>query len=164
MAKKRKTKRKTVNAVPKRIAGMKVPKALRRGRVGRLLASPAGQALIVAAAARAGESLIGRDAQPGSAVRKTPAQSQATISTLREGGGESSAAFVYALRQGARAFIAAMQAQQVATRADLDRAREPGPATAGRGEETPGKEETLGKEEILAKKDRGERPDRRTAH
>lgn len=143
-------KRKTPNAIPKRVAGMKVPKALRRGRVGRLLASPVGQALILETAARTGEHLIGREARPGSAVRKTAADSQVAISDFGEGASESSAAFVYALRQAARAFAAAMQEQQVAARAEGGRDRES--PMAGPDEEK------------LEKKEQGERPDRRTAH
>ena len=135
MAKKRK------NAVPKRIAGMKVPKGLRKGRVGELLSSPVGQALIIETVARAGEHLIGRESRPGSAVRKGAARSQAAISDLGESASESSAAVVYALRQAARAFVAAMQEQQAAGRAEAGRA-----------------------EEKLEKKEQGERPDRRTAH
>jgi hypothetical protein len=140
MAKKRK-KRRTANLVPKRIAGMKTPKALRRGKVGRLLASPAGQALIAATIARAGEPLIGRDARPGSAARTTAVRAQGAISEFGEGTAESSAAFIYALRQAARAFVTAMQESQVAARTE-----------AGRDEER------------LEKKEQGERPDRRTAH
>jgi len=135
MAKKRK------NVVPKRIAGMKVPKSLRKGRVGELLSSPVGQALIIETVARAGEHLIGRQTRPGSAVRKGAVRSQEAISDLGENTSESSAAVVHALRQAARAFVAAMQEQQ----------------SAGRPE--PGRDE-----EKVEKKDQGERPDRRTAH
>lgn len=131
MAKKRK------NAVPKRIAGMKVPKSLRKGRVGELLSSPVGQALIVETVARAGEH--------GSAVRKGAVRSKETISDLGENASESSAAVVYALRQAARAFVAAMQEQQAAGRAE-----------AGRDGEREG--------EKVEKKAQGERQDRRTAH
>lgn len=143
-------KRKKTNAIPKRIAGMKVPKGLRRGRVGRLLASPVGQALILDMAARAGEHLIGREARPGSGLRKTAVRSQEAISDVGESASESSAAFVYALRQAARAFVTAMQEQQVAARPDSGREREPAPA----GRDEPG----------LEKKEPGERSDRRTAH
>ena len=166
MAKKRK------NAIPKRIAGMKVPKGLRKGRVGQLLASPVGQALIVGAVARAGETLIGRAPRPGSADGKAAAQSQgaqfqaaqsqgaqsqaaqaqAAVAAFSPGAGESSAAFVYALRQAARAFVTAMQEQRVAARAEGGGGREPGPEPAGRDEES------------VAKKDQGVRPDRCTAH
>lgn len=147
MAKKRK------NALPKRVGGLKVPKALRRGRAGRLLASSAGQALVIEMAARAGEPPIGREAKPGSAGRKTADRSQDVLADFGDGAAESSAAVVYALRQAARAFVTAMQAQQAAARAEGGgRDRGPEPDTAGRDAEPP------------EKKDQGERSDRRTAH
>lgn len=143
-------KRKRANAVPKRIAGMKVPKALRRGRIGQLLASPAGQALLIQTVARAGEHLIARETRPGSTVRTAAARSQDAAEELGEGAAESGAAFAYALRQAARAFVTAMQAQQQRAREPGGPEREPERADAG--------------EARLEKKDRGERPDHRTAH
>lgn len=142
-------KRKRANGVPKRIAGMKVPKALRRGQVAQLLASPVGQALLIQTVARAGEDLISRQAQPGSGVRTGAARSQDAMADLGQGASESSAAFAYALRQAARAFVTAMQEQQLA--------REPG--AAERAPEPAGSGEAR-----LEKKDRGERPDRHMAH
>lgn len=44
---KAKKKDKPVDLLPKRIAGVKVPKKVRRGRFGQLLASPSGQKLIL---------------------------------------------------------------------------------------------------------------------
>lgn len=143
-------KRKRANGVPKRIAGMKVPKALRRGRVAQLLASPVGQALLIETVARAGEHLISREARPGSSVRTAAARSQDAMADLGQGASESSAAFAYALRQAARAFVTAMQEQQQLAREPGAAAREPEPAAAG--------------EARLEKKDRGERPDRHMAH
>lgn len=139
MAKKRK------NAVPKRIAGMKVPKRLRKGRVGELLSSPVGQVLIFETVARAGERLVGRRTRPGSAERRGAVRSQEAVSDLGENASESSAAVVYALRQAARAFVAAMQEQQAAGRVG-----------AAHEEARDG--------EKVEKKEQGERPDRRTAH
>ena len=44
--------KKTRSFLPKKIAGVKVPKSVRKGRFGELLASPTGQALIAEAVQR----------------------------------------------------------------------------------------------------------------
>ena len=51
-------KKKKSDLLPKRIAGVKVPKAVRKGRFGELLASPSGQKLILEAI-MAGAAVVG---------------------------------------------------------------------------------------------------------
>ena len=78
MAKKKKS------ALPKRIAGMKVPKALRKGRAARFLASPAGIALLSEAAVAAGAVVAGKQAPKGSIARKLVDHPLAGLSDLTD--------------------------------------------------------------------------------
>jgi len=67
MAKSRKTSK---GLIPKRIAGVKVPKAARKGRFGELLASKTGQAMIAKAILSAGAAAAGLKAKKSPKVRK----------------------------------------------------------------------------------------------
>jgi uncharacterized protein (DUF1501 family) len=117
MAKKAKTR----NRLPKRVAGVKVPKALRRGRLGRLLASPVGQAIIIESVVRTGEHMLSRGSSTGSALRGVVDRSGAAASDLGGQAAEQSSQVVYAMRQAARAFIDAMQEdRQARVQAELE--------------------------------------------
>lgn len=123
MAKKR-------NRLPKRIAGFKVPKAVRKSALGDFLASPAGQAVIADGLLRAGGWMLRRQAEPGSATRELAAQSGAAMQGMGAEAANNSAAVVYALRQAARAFVDAMQEDRAARAA---REEEPAAARGGDG-------------------------------
>ncbi len=62
-------KKKLKARLPKRIAGVKVPKALRKGPLGQFLGSPAGQAMIVDGLVQAGRALVKADGRPGEALK-----------------------------------------------------------------------------------------------
>lgn len=66
-----KTRKKT--DVPKRIAGAKVPKPLRRG-LKRLAKSPEGKAAVVEALLVAGAALVAQQMRPGSKARRAAAK------------------------------------------------------------------------------------------
>lgn len=131
MAKKKKS------FLPKRMAGVKVPKSVRKGRLGELIASPAGQAAIaevvmalgaVAGAKKVKDSPKARDALADVADR------------LRDGGADkgkaaartataASGALAYALGEAARSFAEALQ-----RRGDgHDEDRERGPIASAEG-------------------------------
>jgi hypothetical protein len=106
-------KKKLKATLPKRIAGVKVPKVLRKGSLGRFLGSPAGQALIVASLVQAGRSAVKEDSKAGVILNrladqfdgkhggKHPHDDGLDISQL-------SAALVVALKDGARSFVGAL--------------------------------------------------------
>jgi hypothetical protein len=121
MAKKAKKR----NRLPKRVAGVKVPKALRRGRLGRLLASPVGQAIIIESVVRTGEHMLSRNSASGSALRDVAGRSGAAASGLGHQAADQSSQVVYALRQAARSFIDAMQEDRQARLAELEPALGP---------------------------------------
>ena len=66
-----KSKKKSKSVIPKRIAGVKVPKKARKGRFGELLASRTGQAMIARAILVAGEAAPSQPIEP-EAERWTP--------------------------------------------------------------------------------------------
>jgi hypothetical protein len=74
--------KKNQNFLPKRIAGVKVPKSVRKGPLGELIASPAGPALIAEAvmAARAKTFKDGSKIKAGDDAdsKKTPATYEAS--------------------------------------------------------------------------------------
>ena len=67
MAKKRK------NKLPKRLAGVKVPKALRKGEIGKFLVSPEGQKLVAQGLAAAGAMIAATQAPKAVKAAKEPA-------------------------------------------------------------------------------------------
>lgn len=100
MAKKNKT------VLPKRIAGVKVPKALRSaGGLGALLASPVATALLV----DAGEAILAKQSKKGSTARKLAKKFSASGEGATHQAGAAPAALAYALSEAARAFMAALK-------------------------------------------------------
>lgn len=110
-----KKKKKAKNHLPKRIAGVKVPKSVRRSRFGALLASPAGQALVAEAVLGAGalvatktahnpkvrEGAKGATDRIGHAGDEAKHEFAAASSTLTYAVGEAARSFADALRHGA---------------------------------------------------------------
>ena len=98
--------------VPKRIAGVKIPKALRRG-LRDLAASQNGRTVLVEALAAAGTALAATQAQPGSTTRKAAAKKAPKVSAaadeLREKASDARAATVAALEDAARSFTDALR-------------------------------------------------------
>jgi hypothetical protein len=121
-----KDRKRTKGLIPKKIAGVKVPKSVRKGRFGELLASKTGQALIAQAILGAGAVAAGMKAKDSPKVRKFAAETkhkvedtgQGATSNLNEAGstvayafGEAARTFVEALRRGeSRSFAAAEDA------------------------------------------------------
>jgi hypothetical protein len=95
------------NKVPKRIAGVKLPKPLRRG-LRDLAASQNGRTVLVEALAAAGAALAASQAQPGSKTRKAAAENApkvgAAAENLRARAGETRDATIAALEDAARSF------------------------------------------------------------
>lgn len=108
-----KKKKKAKAALPKRIAGVKVPKAVRRSRFGDLLASRTGQALIAEALLGAGVLAAGKKASENPKVRE--ATHDAKVRTLKAGDeaahdvGAAGATLAYALGEAARSFAEALR-------------------------------------------------------
>jgi hypothetical protein len=71
--------------LPKRIAGVKVPKTLRRGRAAKFLSSPVGIALLSDALVTAGAMLTKKEARPGSATRQFADHPLASLADLGAG-------------------------------------------------------------------------------
>lgn len=116
-------RKKNKTALPKRIAGVKVPKALRKGRAGRFLASPVGMALVSDAILAAGVAAVGTQAKLGSATRKFADHPLAGLTRLRDDARQRGEESTEALRG---AFAAASVAFADALRSSAD-ALDPGP-------------------------------------
>lgn len=78
------SKKRKANAVPKRIGGVKVPKALRRG-LKELAASETGKAVLTEALMAAGAVLAATQTKPGSKTRKLAAKHAPDLQSI-EGG------------------------------------------------------------------------------
>jgi hypothetical protein len=107
MAKKLKIK------LPKRVAGVKIPKSVRKGPVGQFLNSGAGQIMIAEAlVAAAGTLAISRsdaDSPIGDAVRHPIDTTRRVGHRAANAGADQAARMSYALKEAARAFRDAMQ-------------------------------------------------------
>lgn len=110
---KSKKKAKSAAALPKRIAGVKVPKAVRRGRFADLLASRQGQALIAEAILGAGAVAAGLKAKDDPKVRRVAKDAKDSLVNAGDdavtGVGAAGATLAYALAEGARAFAEALR-------------------------------------------------------
>ena len=98
-------------AIPKRIAGVKVPKAVRKGRFGELLASRTGQAVIAQAILGAGAVAAGVKAKDSPKVQSAARKAKHAI-TDKAGAAASdtgASALAYAFGEAARSFADAMR-------------------------------------------------------
>ncbi|MFC3069913.1 hypothetical protein [Phenylobacterium soli] len=109
--------KKKKNFLPKTIAGVKVPKAVRKGRLGELIASPAGQAAIAEAVMAVGAVAGAKKVKDSPKARSALAE---VADRLRDGAGDAShktgkaasvasGAIAYALGEAARSFAEALQ-------------------------------------------------------
>jgi len=107
-------KKKNKGLLPKKIAGRKVPKALRKGRMADFLASPIGIAILSDALVLAGGSLLGHESHRGSKTRrflKHPMESlEAAADKASDGGSEIAGSAAEASRRLAAAFAAGVKA------------------------------------------------------
>lgn len=105
--------RKTQSLLPKRIAGVKVPKAVRKGRFGELLASRTGQVLIAEAIMAAGAVAGAKKAGESPKARRLVHQAAERVRHAGDGGGRelgaASATLAYALGEAARSFADALR-------------------------------------------------------
>lgn len=113
MSKSKKKSAKGGSALPKRIAGVKVPKAVRKGRFAELLASRQGQHLIAEAILGAGALAAGMKAKDDPKVRRVAKDAKESV--VQAGGdtagavGGASATLAFALAEAARAFAEALR-------------------------------------------------------
>ena len=107
MAKKLKVK------LPKRIAGMKIPKAVRKGPIGDFLNSSGGQIILaqalVAAAGVFAASRTEPDSRAGDALRHPVENARAAARAAKRQGREQAARLSFALKEASLAFRTAME-------------------------------------------------------
>lgn len=127
--------------LPKRIAGVKIPKAIRKSGVGDFLASPGGKAVLAEVAVAAGALFAAKEAIPESDQRRMARGARkgldhvgdaamAKVSQAGDAVSDASQRYVYAFREAAEAFRAALRrydAQQLEIWADDDRPTETAP-------------------------------------
>ncbi|RAK61437.1 hypothetical protein DJ021_17325 [Phenylobacterium hankyongense] len=111
--------KKTKSFLPKRIAGVKVPKSVRKGRLGELLASRTGQALIAEALMAAGAVGAAKKTADSPKAQHLMADAADKMKTLggdakhkagdaKDKVEEAGSTFAFALGEAARSFAAAL--------------------------------------------------------
>ena len=109
-------KKKTQGFLPKKIAGVRVPKKVRKGRFGELLASQSGQKLIAEAILGAGAVAAGaiaaRDPDVKRKASKIKHQALDAGDHATHDMSSAGAAFAYALNEAARSFSEALRRGQ----------------------------------------------------
>lgn len=106
--------------LPKKIAGVKVPKKVRQGRFGELLASPTGQKVIAEAIMAAGAAIGAKKAADHPKVRQLAKDAKDKVADAAGGAsdgalgltaqaGTTSGAIAYALGEAARTFTEALR-------------------------------------------------------
>lgn len=104
MAKRKKNKA----ALPKRVAGLKIPKAVRKGGWPALLASPIGAGVVSNLITAAAAGMAGHEAQRGSRTRRAAAHATGGVEHAVGNAGAAmnhqAQAFTYALGEAARTF------------------------------------------------------------
>lgn len=104
MAKKRKKA-----SLPKRLAGVKIPKKVRKGRLGALLASPLGQELLAGSVAVAGGALAARKAKHSPEARRLAGRLKHAGEDRIDETEAAAGLFAHALGEAARSFAEALQ-------------------------------------------------------
>jgi hypothetical protein len=106
-------KKKNKSFLPKRIAGVKVPRSVRKGRLGELLASRTGQTLIAEAIMAAGAMGVAKKAKDSPKARSFMHDA---ADRVRQAGGDAGqevgaagGALAYALGEAARSFADALR-------------------------------------------------------
>jgi hypothetical protein len=100
--------------LPKRVAGFKVPKTLRRGKFAKFLASPAGAAVMVAAIDHISEAALTRDSTGTTGVRRA---FRAGVDKVRHTTHDvAENAFSHAVRAGLNAFSETLREYRMARR------------------------------------------------
>ncbi|MFL5295041.1 MAG: hypothetical protein ACJ798_01535 [Phenylobacterium sp.] len=104
--------KKSKGFLPKKIAGVKVPKKVRKGQFGELLASKTGQALIAQALLAAGAVAGAKKAADSPKARGALADFADKVKSAGDGAGsqvsEGSSAMTYALGEAVRTFAEAL--------------------------------------------------------
>lgn len=108
-----KSGKKSKGLIPKRIAGVKVPRKVRKGRFGELLASKTGQAVIAQAILGAGAVAAGLKAKDDPKVRRAARKAGHGVSETAQGAtqatAEAGSTLAYALGEAARTFAEALR-------------------------------------------------------
>jgi hypothetical protein len=110
-----KSRKKSKGLIPKRIAGVKVPKKVRKGRFGELLASKTGQAVIAQAILGASAVAAGLKAKNDPKVRKAAKDAKQraadTAHDAKLATGEAGSTLAYALSEAAKTFAEALRGE-----------------------------------------------------
>jgi hypothetical protein len=110
-----KSRKKSKGLIPKRIAGVKVPRKVRKGRFGELLASKSGQAVIAQAILGAGAVAAGLRASKDPKVRKMARKAGHEVSDTAHDAShvtaEAGSTLAYALGEAARTFAEALRGE-----------------------------------------------------
>jgi hypothetical protein len=132
MAKKKNKSSKSL--LPKRIAGVKVPRAVRKGRFGQLLASPAGQKLILEAIAAAGVIATAGRAKDSRKVRQFAHDAAGALRGVghgaQDGASTLNTGLALAFGEAARAFTEALR-RDAPTRTTAESDWSPAPVMNG---------------------------------
>jgi hypothetical protein len=94
--------------LPKKIAGVKIPKTVRKGAIADFLASKAGQKLIAEAVTAALAALVvKKEAEPGSTTRKTARKAKEAVEEVADSApasGAGAGTLAFAFSEAGRAF------------------------------------------------------------
>jgi hypothetical protein len=105
--------KKAKRIIPKRIAGVRVPRAVRKGRFGDLLASKTGQALIAQAILGAGAVAAGMKVKDSPKVREMAQGAKDKIADVGQdatrGTAQTTSTLAYALGEAAKTFAEALR-------------------------------------------------------
>jgi hypothetical protein len=107
----KKKAKKSKRLIPKRIAGVKVPRSVRKGRFGELLASRTGQAMIAQAILGAGAVAAGLKAKDSPRAQSAAHKVRKAVGERAETVANATGAdnFAYALSEAARSFAEALR-------------------------------------------------------
>ena len=103
--------------LPKKIAGVKIPKSVRKGAVADFLGSKAGQKLVAeVVTAAVGAVLVKKQAEPGSATRKTARKAKEAVADAADSAPVAAGAgtLAFALSEAGRAFKEALHGSDTA--------------------------------------------------
>ena len=108
--------KKSKSVLPKKIAGVKVPKAIRKGQVGEFLTSPTGQKLVAEAIVAVGAVVSARKAAKSDTAKQVGAAAKEKLTDAKDGAKDAATAgsgvIAYAIGEAVRSFTDAVRSHR----------------------------------------------------
>ena len=103
------SKKKSKSSLPKRVAGVKIPKSVRNGQLSALLVSPKGQEILIGSLVALSGAFAGKKVADEGGPKQAGRKAKAFGALAAGGAGAAGSTLAFALGEAARSFLDALQ-------------------------------------------------------